>query len=187
MKCDLNCFDSNSIELYIFCRLYFDFVLSSVFKHKVVLAVLSSAIWVLYQGRIFLRLVATGRKNITDLFECTQYKVSIFFFMFSFVVYANLATSLKRLETELKNIKTALLFITWFLCWIFLYFLSFIKTFFHYLLVLTYFDSSRWQYTHETTHATGMQIVCNKMTSLDMIFCRGNKSSSRSLALFRQV
>ena len=35
-----------------------------------------------------------------------------------------------------------------------------------------------------TTHATGTQIVRAKMTLLDAIFCRGNKSSSRSLARF---
>ena len=39
-----------------------------------------------------------------------------------------------------------------------------------------------WQLA--TTHATGTQIVRAKMTSLDAIFCRGNKSSSRSLARF---
>ena len=50
-------------------------------------------------------------------------------------------------------------------------------------LVLTYFDCSR-RHTHATTHATGTQIVRDKMTSLDAIFCRGNKSSSRSLARF---
>ena len=44
----------------------FDFVLSPVFKYKALVGVLSSSIWVLYQGRIFL--AATDRKNITDLF-----------------------------------------------------------------------------------------------------------------------
>ena len=39
-----------------------------------------------------------------------------------------------------------------------------------------------WQLA--TTHATGTQIVRAKMTSLDAIFCRGNKSSSHSLARF---
>ena len=34
------------------------------------------------------------------------------------------------------------------------------------------------------TQATGTQIVCAKMMSLDTIFCRGNKSSSHSLACF---
>ena len=35
-----------------------------------------------------------------------------------------------------------------------------------------------------TTHATGTQIVSAKMMSLDAIFCRGNKSSSRSFVRF---
>ena len=39
-----------------------------------------------------------------------------------------------------------------------------------------------WQLA--TTHATRTQIVRTKMTSPDAIFCRGNKSSSRSLASF---
>ena len=39
-----------------------------------------------------------------------------------------------------------------------------------------------WQLA--TTHATGTQIVRAKIASLDAIFCRGNKSSSRSLARF---
>ena len=39
-----------------------------------------------------------------------------------------------------------------------------------------------WQLA--TTHATGTQIVRAKMTLLDAIFCRGNKSSTRSLACF---
>ena len=57
------------------------------------------------------------------------------------------------------------------------------RIFSRYLFVLTYFDSSR-RHTNATTHATGTQIVRAKMTSLDAIFCWGNKSSSCSLARF---
>ena len=57
------------------------------------------------------------------------------------------------------------------------------RNFFRYLFVLTYFDSSR-RHTNATTHATGTQIVRAKMTSLDAIFCWGNKSSFCSLARF---
>ena len=39
-----HCFDPNSIELCIFCELYFDVVLSPVFKYKVLVGVLSSSI-----------------------------------------------------------------------------------------------------------------------------------------------
>ena len=48
---------------------------SPVFKDKTLVGVLSSSIWVLYQGRIFL--AATERKNITDLlcFEHAQDKI----------------------------------------------------------------------------------------------------------------
>ena len=39
-------------------------------------------------------------------------------------------------------------------------------------------------YCFVLTQATGTQIVCAKMMLLDTIFCRGNKSSSHSLARF---
>ena len=66
-----------------FCGLYSPpppspFVLSPVFKYKaLIVGVLTSSIWVLYQGRIFL--AAMERKNITDLFcfERAHYKVFI--------------------------------------------------------------------------------------------------------------
>ena len=64
-----------------------------------------------------------------------------------------------------------------------IYLLSLIGIFFRYLFVLTYCDSSR-RHTHATTHATGTQIVRAKMTSLDVIFYRGNMSRSRSHARF---
>ena len=62
------------------------------------MGILSSSIWVLYQGRFFL--AATERKNITNLFcfERSHYIV----FIFS-MAYGNLATSLKRLESELRK------------------------------------------------------------------------------------
>ena len=84
-----------------------------------------------------------------------------------------------------KYPKTALLFITRFLYWTFLYLLqlSLIGIVFRHLFAFTYFHSSR-RHTHATTHATGKQIVRAKMTSLDAILCRGNKSSFRSLARF---
>ena len=44
MKRDLKCFNPNSIELRIFCGLYFDFVLSTVIKYKALVGVLSSSI-----------------------------------------------------------------------------------------------------------------------------------------------
>ena len=81
MKRGLNCFDPNSIKsikLSIFCGLYFDFVLSPVFKYKALVDVLSSSIWVIYQGLIFL--APMERQNITDLFsfERARFKLLIF-------------------------------------------------------------------------------------------------------------
>ena len=160
------------------CRLYFDFVLMPEFKYKDLVGVLSSSFCIIYQGRIFL--VAMEWEYITNLF-CfghTHYKV---FFCY-FLAYANLATILmylnstdegpKCLETELTNITRR------HFCSLSVL-LSLIGIFFRYLFVLTYFDSSRGH-----KHATGTQIVPAKMMSLDVIFCRGNKSSPRSLTRF---
>ena len=105
------------------------------------------------------------------------------FVLFSFTAYANLATSPKRQETELTNITRHFCSLPVFsIEHSFMYFLL-SEFFFRYLFVLTYFDSSR-RHTQATTHAAGTQIGLTKMTSLDAIFCRGNKSSSRSLARF---
>ena len=86
---------------------YFDFVLSPVFKYKAFVGVFS--------GRfIFLHLSTLPRsdfldshvttKNVTDLFCFERAHYKVFIFMFSFMAYANLATSPKCLETELTNI-----------------------------------------------------------------------------------
>ena len=55
----------------IFCGLTFDFVLSPVIKHKALVGVLSSSIWVLNQGRMF----------------WARALQSLYFFMFSFTAY----------------------------------------------------------------------------------------------------
>ena len=109
---------------------------------------------------------------------------SFYFSMFSLVFFQGVwkpcIAGPKRLQTELTNItRQHFCSLPVFLYWTFLYLLSLIGIFVRYLLVLTYFDSSR-RHTHATTHATGTQIVRAKMTSLEMTFCRGNKSSSRS-------
>ena len=67
------------------------------------MGVLSSSIWVLYQGLIFL--AAMEWQNITDLFcfKRAHYKV-LTFFMFPFMAYGNLTMSPKCLESELTNI-----------------------------------------------------------------------------------
>ena len=98
--------------------------------------------------------------------------------MFSFMAYANLATSPKRLETKLANITRR------HFCSLPVFCIE------HFLLTFSFRNSFPlfvcfdilWQLA--TTHATGTKIVRAKMTLLDGIFCRGNKSSSRSLARF---
>ena len=79
MKHDLNCFDPNSIELCIFCGLYFDFVLSPVFQYKNLY--LSTLPRPGFPGS------HRVKKNITDLFcfKCVHYKVLfVLFFLEEF-------------------------------------------------------------------------------------------------------
>ena len=79
MKRDLNCFDPNSIELCIFCKLYFDFFLSPVFKYKALVGDLSSFIRALYQGRIFL--TATEQKRYRLVLLWAHALQSFYFFV----------------------------------------------------------------------------------------------------------
>ena len=122
------------------------------------------------------------------LFWARALQSSLFFYVFFHGVCKPCNEPRTSGDGTHKYHNTAILFITRFLYWTFLYLLcyillSLIGIFFRYLFVLTYFDSSR-RHTHATTHVTGTQIVRAKMTSLDAIFCRGNNSSSRSLARF---
>ena len=93
------------LQLCVFGGLYFDFVLSPVFKYKALAGVLSSSIWVLYQGRIFLAATQRKKKKTTlQTWFVLSARTTKFFLMFSFMAYTNLETSPKRLETELTNI-----------------------------------------------------------------------------------
>ena len=183
MKRDLNCFDPNLIELCIFCGLYFDFFLSSVFKYKALVGDLSSFIRALYQGWIFLAATEQKRYRLVVLWARTT-KFFFFFYVFFHGVCKHCNDSYvlelhwwrARPETSgdwtHKYHQTALLFITRFLYWTFLYLLyllSLIGIFFRYLFVLIYLDGSR-RHTHATTHSTRTQIVRAKMTSLDGFF-----------------
>ena len=179
-----------------FCGLYFNFVLSLVFKYKALVGILSSSIWVLYQDRIFL--AAMEWENITDLFcfECAYYKA--FIFMFSFMAFANLAMVLtylnstnegpdpKCLETELTNITRRHFCSLPVFCikHSFIYFIYFLLSEFFSVVCLFWHTLTARDDTHATTHVTGTQIIHAKMASLNAIFCRGNKSSSRPLTHF---
>ena len=98
------------------------------------------------------------------------------------MAYANIATNPKRLETELTNITRQHFCSLRFLCiehsYIYFIYFLFISEIFP---LFVCFDIL-WE--NATTHATETQIVRAKMRSLDAIFCRGNKSSSRSLSRF---
>ena len=186
----MNCFDPDSIELGIFCEQYFDFILLPVFKYKA-----------LGGCFIFLHLSTLPRpdfpgsdgaeKKITNILFWVR-TLQSFFFMFSFMAHANLATILylleldwiimkgqaqKHLEIKLTNITRR------HFCSLPYFFIDHsFNTLFtfsnrNFVSVLTYFDSSWW-------HATGTQIVRTKITSLDLNFCSGNKSSFHSLAHF---
>ena len=126
-------------------------------------------------------------------FECAHYKVFFYVFfhgackpcnnsVFTWTRLNNNEGSGPKTsgdETH-KCHKKALLFITLFFYWPFLEYFIYVllsEFCFRFLFVLTYFDSSWW-------HATGMQIVRTKITSLDLIFCSGNKPSSHSLTRF---
>ena len=181
MKCDLICFASNSIELCIFAGYISIFVLSPVLKYKALVCVLSSSIWVLYQGWIFLG--PTDWKNITDLFVLSaRTSKFLFFYVFFHGACKPFNEPKKSGDWTHKYHKMVLLFITHFLYWTFfylLYLLSLIWIFFYYLFVLTYVDSSR-RHTHVTTHPTGMQYFAPKWRHL-MRFFAG--ATSRALAL----
>ena len=177
MKRDLQ---SCTVNCVFFLRCFFRFRFIACIQIRSVSRRLSASIWVLYQGRSFL--ATTERKNITNLscFKRAHNKVFVFF-MFCSMGYANLSTCPKRLQTELTNITDGtfvhypffVLNIPLFTLLTFSY-----RNFFPIFVCFEIF----WQLA--TTHATGTQIVRAKMTSLDAIFCRGNKSSSHSLARF---
>ena len=169
MKCDLQSCTVNCV-FFFFCGLFFDFVLG----------VLSSSIWVLYQGRSFL--ATTERKNITNLscFKRAHYKVFVFlcFVPWGMQTYQR-ARNVCRLNSQISQ--TALLFITRFFVLNIPLFTLLTFSYRNFFPLFVCFEIL-WQLA--TTHATGTQIVHAKMTSLDAIFCRGNRSSSHALVRF---
>ena len=184
MKCDLICFDSNSIELCIFAGYISIFVLSPVLKYKALVCVLSSSIWVLYQGWIFLG--PTDWKNITDLFVLSA-RTSKFLFFYVFFHGACKPFNEPKKSGEISQISQDSTFVYYpFFVLNILLFTLFTFSYLNFFLLFVCFDI-RWQL--ETTHACNTTpdrdaILSAKMTSLDAIFRRGNKSSSSSLARF---
>ena len=76
-----------------FYRLY-------LLKNKAFVGVLSSSIWVLYHGRIFL--AATERENITYLFcfERAHYKVLLLLLLLTYATDINI---IKEIKGDVKN------------------------------------------------------------------------------------
>ena len=145
------------------------------------MGVLSSSIWVLYRGGIFL--AATELKASPTCFILSARTIKSFcFVLFSFMAYANLVTSPKSLETELTNITRR------HFCFVLnipylLYLLSLIGIFSVICLfwhTLTACDDTRTRHGTRNSDANSRA----KTTTLYAIFCRGNKSSSCSLARF---
>ena len=167
----LNCVFLRAIFPFLFYRLY----------SPALVCVLSSSIWVLNQGWIFLG--PTDWKNITDLFVLSVHTSKfLFFYVFFHGACKPFNKPKKSGDWTHKYHKMALLFITHFLYWTFfylLYLLSLIGIFVYYLFVLTYVDSS-WRHTHVTTHPTGMQYFAPNWRHL-MRFFAG--ATSRALAL----
>ena len=161
------------------------FVLSPVFKYKALVCVLPSFIWVLYQGWIFLG--PTEWKNITDLFcfKRVHFKVFVFLCFLSWRMQTfQRAQKVWRLNSQISQDGT-FVYYPFFVLNILLFTL-FTFSYLNFFLLFVCFDI-RWQL--ETTHACNNTpdrdaILRAKMTSLDAIFCRGNKSSSSSLARF---
>ena len=185
MKHNLNCFDPNSIELCIFAGYISIFVLLPVFKYKALVRVLPSSIWVLYQGWIFLG--PTEWKNITDLFcfKRVHFKGFVFLCFLSWRMQTfQRAQKVWRLNSQISQDGT-FVYYPFFVLNILLFTL-FTFSYRNFFLLFVCFDI-RWQLV--TTHACNNTperdaILRAKMTSLDAIFRRGNKSSSSSLARF---
>ena len=163
------------IQLCIFCGLYFDCIQIQSFSGHFNFLHLSTLPRSDFPG-------SQGAKQRYRLVLFRWVRAKFLVFYVFFMAYANLATNPKRLETELTNITRQHFCSLRFLCiehsFIYFIYFLFISEFFP---LFVCFDIL-WE--NATTHATGTQIVRAKMRSLDAIFCRGNKSSSRSLFRF---
>ena len=196
MKRDLNCFDPNLIELCIFCGLYFDFFLSSVFKYKGLVGDLSSFIRALYQGWIFLAATEQKRYRLVVLWARFERALSALwarttkFFFFFYVFFHGVCKHCNdsyvlelhwwraRPETSgdwtHKYHQTALLFITRFLYWTFLYLLyllSLIGIFFP--LFVCFNIPWRLATTHARDDTLDTDANCSRQNDVTWwIFCR---------------
>ena len=127
------------LNCVFFCRLYFDFVLSPAFKYKALEGVLSSFIRVLYQGRTFPAATEQKRYRLVLLWARFERALQSFSFFLCFLSwrmqtlqrFLRTWTPLMKLRARLETSgdwtqiyhQTALLFITRFLYWTFLYLL----------------------------------------------------------------
>ena len=104
MKRDLNCFDPNATEMCIFLR--------AVFRFRFIAC---NQIQTSSERFIFLRLSTLPRSDFSGCHGAKKHHRLVLFWaralqkfnflMFSFIAYGNLATSPKRLEIELTNIR----------------------------------------------------------------------------------
>ena len=185
MKCDLNCFDSNSIELCIFAGYISIFVLSPVLKYKALVCVLSSSIWVLYQGWDFPGTHGLKKHYRLVCFKRAHFKVFVFLRFLSWRMQTfQRAQKVWRLNSQISQDGTFVYYP--FLVLNILLFTLFTFSYRNFFLLFVCFDIG-WQLV--TTHACNNTpdrdaILRTKMTSLDAIFRRGNKLSSSSLARF---
>ena len=167
MKHDSNCFDPNSIELCIFCRLYFHLVLSPVFKYKALVCVLSCSIWVLHQGWIFL--APKERKNITNLFcfERVCFKVFVFLCFLSWRMQTfQRARNVWRLDSQISQDGTFVYYP--FFVWNILLFTLFSVSYWNFFPLFVCFDI-HWQLS--TTHACNRDANTCSWHQNDVTWC----------------
>ena len=160
------------IQLCIFCGLYFDCIQIQSFSghfNFLHLSTLPRSDFPGSQG-------AKQRYRLV-LFRWVRAKFLVFY-----VFFYGVCKPCNEPETSgdwtHKYHKAALLLITLSLYWTFLYLLYLLSLYIGIFSVICLF----WE--NATTHTTETQIVRAKMRSPEAIFCRGNKSSSRSLSRF---
>ena len=163
----------------------FDFVLSPVFKYKALVGVLSSSIWVLYQGRIFL--AATDRKNITDLFcfERAHFIVFLYIIFLSWHMQTlQQAWNVWRLNSQISQDGT---FVHYrFLYWTFFYLIYLLSLIGIFFLLFVCFDIL-WQVA--TTHARDntRDRDANSSRKNDVTWCDFLQGKHVSLSLSRSL
>ena len=192
MKCDLNCFDPNSILWAVFQFRFSACIQIQSFSGHFIFLHLSTLPRPDFPGSHGVR------KHYRLVLFWVRVLQSFYFYVFfhgickpcndSYIleVSTNEGPGPKCLETELTNITRRHFCSLPVFCikHSFIYFIYFLLSEFFSVVCLFWHTLTARDDTHATTHVTGTQIIHAKMASLNAIFCRGNKSSSRPLTHF---